>query len=200
MNYSKQRGFNLIELLLSIAIFSGLSIAAYQVLDGVMRSNRHSETKLDRLSEMQRAFFVIEDDFRQMVQTTGRVGSSQNQALIAAPGYAESEDFGLAFIRGGWSNPGARLPRSELTRVGYRVREKKLERLFFLYPDPVINSEPHQLEIMQDVTAFKIRFYNNGRWQTQWDPKNNKLPQGIELAITSEAFGTVRRIFTLAGG
>ncbi len=199
MRYTRQLGFTLIELLVAIAIFSSLSIGAYQILDGVLRSNQHNKHKLERLNELQRAMLLIEDDFRQITPLTGRVESTQQIGFIAAPHFNDSEDGGIAFIRSGWRNPGARQPRSELTRVGYRLQNNQLQRLFYLYPDPVINAETKIMDILSDVTAFKLRFYGNGGWQKQWPTRTQKIPTGVEISLTLKDLGEIRRVFVTIG-
>ncbi|MDF5565276.1 type II secretion system minor pseudopilin GspJ, partial [Vibrio parahaemolyticus] len=60
------KGFTLIEVLVSIAIFASLSVAAYQVVSQVQRSNALSQERTQRLNEIQRAMVMMDNDFRQM--------------------------------------------------------------------------------------------------------------------------------------
>ena len=55
----------LIEVLVAMAIFASLSLAAYQVLNQVQRSNSLSAEREARLSELQRAVVMMDADFRQ---------------------------------------------------------------------------------------------------------------------------------------
>ncbi|MGB1279761.1 MAG: type II secretion system minor pseudopilin GspJ, partial [Vibrio cyclitrophicus] len=63
---SKGRGFTLIEVLVSIAIFATLSMAAYQVVNQVQRSNEISIERSARLNQLQRSLVILDNDFRQM--------------------------------------------------------------------------------------------------------------------------------------
>lgn len=193
---SKQ-GFTLIEILLAMMIFAMLSLGAYQVLDGVMRNNKQNEKVLNRLGQIQRGMLVLEDDFRQITHRIGRAGSGESYAFQAKMGYAGSDDMGVTFIRSGWDNPNARLPRSELTRVAYRLVDNKLERVFYLYPDPVINAQEQVFPVFDEVESFKLRFYSQGAWLSSWTRK--ELPQGIEIILKLTDFGEIRRIFTIMG-
>ncbi len=65
-NGNKVKGFTLIEVLVSIAIFASLSVAAYQVVSQVQRSNLMSQERTARLNELQRAIVMMDNDFRQM--------------------------------------------------------------------------------------------------------------------------------------
>lgn len=78
---SKGRGFTLIEVLVSIAIFATLSMAAYQVVNQVQRSNELSAERSARLNQLQRSLVILDNDFRQMAvrqfRTDGEEASSK---------------------------------------------------------------------------------------------------------------------------
>ncbi|MEF1342145.1 type II secretion system minor pseudopilin GspI, partial [Vibrio rotiferianus] len=46
--------------------FASLSVAAYQVVSQVQRSDVLSQEKIQRLNELQRAMVMMDNDFRQM--------------------------------------------------------------------------------------------------------------------------------------
>jgi len=64
-------GFTLLEVLLAIAIFASLSLAAYEVLQGVLRNDEVTRNQVSRLGEVQRASAVLARDFQQAVPITG---------------------------------------------------------------------------------------------------------------------------------
>lgn len=53
--YQRLLGFTLIEVLVAIMVFASLSLAAYQVVNQVQRSNQQSAEKTQRLQDIQRA-------------------------------------------------------------------------------------------------------------------------------------------------
>ena len=59
---ARHKGFTLIEVLVSIAIFASLSVAAYQVVSQVQRSDVLSQEKIQRLNELQRAMVMMDND------------------------------------------------------------------------------------------------------------------------------------------
>lgn len=196
---SSQTGFTLLEVLLALVIFAMLSLSAYAVLQGVIRNDEVSRDKITRLSELQRAFATLSRDFTQTIPRPVRINGETSTVLFQAERFQlNSDDGAVMFVRAGWLNPGGELRRSELQRVGYRLRQQTLERLTYLYPDAVTGTEPAATSLLSKVTAFSLRFYRNGEWLTQWNTPT-ELPAAVEITLTLEDHGTIRRRFLLTG-
>lgn len=193
----RSSGFTLLEFLIAASIFALISVAAFGLLSQVQDSDDISRRAGEQLHRLQRTMAILERDSMQMVQRQVRLGEEAptNQWLRAEEGMLESEAMGLAFVRGGWRNPQARLPRAEVQGVGYRLREGKLERLTTLYPDNAADSEPRVTALMAGIEAFKLRFWANGAWHEQWQQEG--LPEVMEVTLDSEDFGAVTRLFML---
>lgn len=197
-NQGKNRGFTLIEILIAIAIFSTLSMAAYQILQGVLRSGEISRVHDQRLIEIQRGMLLIERDFVQMVARSSRTGATETanlKALYVGKKILDSDSEGIEFNRLGWTNPLNLLPRSNVVRVGYRVKENQLQRLYYLYPDTVVGQEPVQQVIFNDIEELSFRFWGED-WEDKWT-LTDQLPTGIEITIISKSYGELRRVFVL---
>lgn len=196
----RHAGFTLLEMLVAIAIFATLSLGAYQVLQGVLTSDEVAKRKEARLYELQLAFTLLERDVTQMVPRSGRIEGENNKVLLAASRFGQqSDDWGMAFMRGGWLNPDGMLPRSQLQRVGWRLKDQALERLSYLYPDPVIGSEPRIQPVLKGVTALRLYFYDQGRWREEWTQRS-VLPYGLAVELDLEDYGTIRRQFLIGAG
>ncbi|MEL0660318.1 type II secretion system minor pseudopilin GspJ [Psychromonas arctica] len=196
--YKKNSGFTLIELLIAIAIFAVLSFAAYQILQGVLRSGEISKEHDQNLVEIQRGMLLIERDFVQMVARASRTGSTDDenlQVLYAGKNTLDSDYQGIEFNRLGWANPLNLLPRSNILRVGYRVQERQLQRLYYLHPDTVSGEEPEQQVILHDIENLTFRFWGDD-WVSSWN-SSSEIPTGIEITITSKHYGELRRVFIL---
>ncbi|WP_258546937.1 type II secretion system minor pseudopilin GspJ [Psychromonas sp. B3M02] len=196
---SKNQGFTLVEILVAIAIFAMLSFAAYQILQGVLRSGEISREHDQNLKEIQRGMLLIERDFVQMVARTSRTEGTDDedlQVLYAGDGILDSEYEGIEFNRLGWFNPLNLLPRSNVLRVGYRVQDGQLQRLYYLHPDTISGEETEQQVILNDVEGLSFRFWDD-TWVTTWS-SNSELPTGIEITINSKHYGELRRVFILA--
>lgn len=191
-------GFTLIEMLLALVVFASLSLGAYQVLQGVMRNDELTRVRVERFSRLQRAFSTLERDFTQIVPRYSRYnGESSNVLFQAAQYQMQSDDWSVMFVRNGWANPGMRLQRSELQKVGYRLKDDRLERLSYLYVDPIVGTEPKSTVILTGVEGFKLRFYN-GSWVNEWSTPET-LPQAVEVVLQLKDYGKIRRLFLIAG-
>ena len=194
----QQAAFTLLEVLLALVIFASLSLGAYQVLQGVMANDALTKVKGERLADLQRVFSLLERDFSQMVARPMRLNGESSKVVIQAARFQmESDDWSIAFVRAGWFNPGAQLPRSQLQQVGYRLREGQLERLSYLYVDPVIGTEPAVTPLLDKVKGFSLRFYSGSVWLNEWS-NSQKLPNAIEVTVELEDFGAIRRLFLVA--
>ncbi|WP_298943474.1 type II secretion system minor pseudopilin GspJ [uncultured Psychromonas sp.] len=196
--HKKNSGFTLIELLIAIAIFAVLSFSAYQILQGVLRSGQISKEHDQNLVEIQRGMLLIERDFVQMVARNSRTGNTDDadlQVLYTGQNTLDSDYQGIEFNRVGWANPLNLLPRSNILRVGYRVQEGQLQRLYYLHPDTVSGEEPEQQVILHDIENLTFRFWDDD-WVSSWN-SSSEIPTGIEMTITSKHYGELKRVFIL---
>ena len=162
------RGFTLLEMLAAIAIFSIVSLASWQIMQGIIQAHDVGTSQHQRMEKLQYAMLVIEQDLRQIIDRGPRVdGKVSEQSLFSSSDMLETDDQALVFVREGWHNPGQRLPRSELQRVYYRLKDGKLERLHDYVLDKVANTEPVKRVLLDNVNGLKFRFFINGVWQEQ---------------------------------
>lgn len=193
------RGFTLIEMMIAIAIFALLSLGAYQVLQGVLRSDEISKERGAALKRLQRAMLFVERDMQQMDARINRNDDEFSaKALQAGKFMFESDEDGIAFIRNGWRNPISMLPRSSLQRVSYRVKNEQLQRLSFIHLDPAIGEEPKKQILLINVTGLVFKFHDGSEWQDSWSDAKS-LPTAIKMKLTTSSFGAVERSFIMPG-
>ncbi|OBT10142.1 type II secretion system protein GspJ [Vibrio sp. UCD-FRSSP16_10] len=199
--YKRTKGFTLIEVLVAIAVFAGLSIAAYQVVFQIQLSNKQSQDKLGRLQELQATLVYLDSDFRQIaVRRFRNDGQEAGQALIYwQDNLIDSDAKGVLFSRLGWINPQQQFPRGEITKVGYRVRGDKLERVWWRYPDTPVGQEGIVTPLLSKVEKFDLRFYDGEAWVKEWTD-NGALPKAIAVDIKLEDYGKLERIYLTADG
>ena len=199
-----QRGFTLVEILVSIAIFSLIASASTAVLTNVIAASEQSSQSIERLQSLQRAMMVIERDLLQAVNRAPRIGGVDNNTTVffGGAGEMQSTHDGVSFVRNGWQNPMWLLPRSNMQGVAYRLNsDNVLERLHTLFVDNDLGVDPIVRPLLTGVTDLNIEFMVaiNSRNEISWDEsyEGNKVPKGIAIEITTKDFGVIRREFAL---
>lgn len=186
----KTSGFTLIELLVAMAIFSLMTVVAYAGISSVMLNDQSSLENETALKRLQRTFLFVEKDLRQLSLRPRNDGYSVNQALKADGG----GDVLLEFTRAGNSNP-IEASRSSLQRIRYIIEEEKLKRLSWNYVDHS-NAEPLTMTLIDKVTEAKAAFFSSeGENLEAWT--KSELPLGIEIKLTTERWGEIRRVFPI---
>ncbi|CAH0541860.1 type II secretion system minor pseudopilin GspJ [Vibrio marisflavi] len=195
----RNKGFTLIEVLVAIAIFATMSVAAYQVVNQVQRSDEVSRKETDQLKQLQRALVFLNNDFRQIAQRHFRTnGSDPSSNYIDYQEYLlDSDDKGVMFTRYGFFNPMQQFPRGEVTKVGYRVKNKVLQRVWWRYPDTPAGDKGEVMPLLTGVESFSLRFYDGSEWSEEWD-QDSKLPKAIEVDLTLSDYGKIKRIYLVA--
>lgn len=194
-----QQGFTLIEMLLAVTIFALVSLASFEILDGVTDANQASEQTIEQLHGLERAFFWIERDFLQTTQRAVRIDGEpvSEQVFFGGDLVMESEGGAVRFTHDGWRNPNMILPRSEIQAVTYRMIEGNLQREYFTYPDPVEGEQPQVQILLTDIESLVFEFFSEDGWGNVWEKPG--LPSAVKVIIETEALGEVERWYKLAG-
>ncbi|MBX9615289.1 MAG: prepilin-type N-terminal cleavage/methylation domain-containing protein [Caulobacteraceae bacterium] len=75
----RREGFTLIEVLVALALFALIGVAGFTLLDGVLRTQDATGTRMSRMAEIQRALLVVSSDLDQI--TGGLAGSGPTLSL-----------------------------------------------------------------------------------------------------------------------
>lgn len=203
----RARGFTLLELLVALAVFAIMSIAAYGGLRNVLFTRAAVEEQNRRLAAVQMAVFRLEQDIGQAVPRGIRDEYGEPQAALLGGELASDR---LTLTRAGWDNPLGQ-PRANLQRVAYRLRDGRLWRLHWDVLDRGGLVEARETVLLERVREFRARFLEDAEkeWSTDWPPSasdeaDNKknlvaLPRAVEIVLILEDWGEITRLLPLPG-
>lgn len=193
-------GFTLLEMLIAIAIFAMIGLAANAVLSTVLTNDEVTKNFSTRLKALQQGFGAIERDLGQMVARTPRLLEGGRVSTVFQTGndILDSESEALVFYRVGWLNPDGLLPRGSLQSVAYVVQKGRLERWYFPYPEPEFGVDPIKTVIIDNVLSVEYSFFLENKWERKVDAA--KLPKAIAMEVDIEGLGKIQRKFLLPLG
>lgn len=222
----KQRGFTLVEVMVAMAITAVASVMAFYGVDSAIRLSRSAEVEADYLRQTNRAFDILARDFRQVIgrQVRDPAGFSKEDAFFLDNNSEPQLRFSRV---GWTNPEPARFQRSQLQRVHYHYDGEKLLRSSWQMMDRYDDSKTQEVVLLDKVTAFSVRvlkqpdisemsqlgsnvFINikptgDDGWVEQWPAleqaggyeASSALPMAVEIKITLERWGEIRRVFEL---
>ena len=219
-------GFTLLELLVALFITAILFAMGYGALTEALTSRKEVEEQTARLSAVQQAMRIVEQDIELMQPRPARdpLGNGYEGPLVVsqnvvAGGEADADAAMsstvtegpalLTLTRGGWANP-AGLPRSELQRVSYVVRDDKLIRQHLPVMDTTAATTVIERELLDQVVSVRFRYMDESlSWSTLWPtaplqglpPEQlwRARPVAVEITLTLKDMGVLTRIIEVAG-
>lgn len=182
-----EAGYTLIEVLISVAIFSALSLIAYSALNTLARSSEASGAHAESLADVQMMLYRLESDVRSLV-IRPRWGDNNS----AGDFFGEETVFGG--VRSGWDNP-LNQPRANLQRFQYRWIDQQLERWYAPTLSATMEAGVERELISDELTEFRLRYLDRaGQWRSQWRASAGEpLPRAIEVVVDHPKFGVIRR-------
>jgi general secretion pathway protein J len=196
-------GFTLLELLVALAVFAVIGIAAYSGLKSVLTTRASVEAETQRLNRLQMALYFIERDVEQIVARPVRDEFGQTRPALQG---ADSDNPLLIFTRDGWDNPLQR-PRAGLQRVSYRLDGNVLLRGYWQTLDRAGDNTLNETPLLENVEAVHLRFLDQAnRWQRQWpradqtDAASAGLPRALEISLQLAGWGEIIRLLPLVDG
>ena len=202
-----QRGFTLIEVLVAIAIAAILTVMAFTAMRQGLEHREVIKTRAARLAAVQATMRAFVQDFSQIQPRPVRepLGQGYQPAVVGATGAMP----GVAFTRGGWSNP-VGSQRSTLERVRYVLSDGVLYREHWNVLDAQLQPDPVRRTLLAGVQDFQVSYMDDSRtWQESWPPQATASTNGerqwrarpiaIRVTLVLQDWGELVRIVEVAG-
>lgn len=203
----RQPGFTLIEVMVALVIMAMVATLSAQAFQTATTSAAATREAMARLAEIDRTFFLIDQDLRNVIAKS--IPPEFGKPL--PPIYvAESDDYWLTLMRGGFANP-LYQPRSEEVRVGYRFLDEEIWRDIWYNPKLTEQEDARQQKLLRGVENMNVRVLVTnatsiaaGPWLQAWPPANGAnqqpIPSAIEVTLELADMGEVTRLYSLLPG
>ena len=196
--HRRHGGFTLIEILVALIIFSVMAVLGYRALASVLDTRSALVAHNQKWRSVELFFARIGRDLNSVVARSVR-----NPANLAeAPLLANRDALGpngaqLAFTRSGWNN--AVGSAADEQRIGYRLRDKRIELLLWPVLDQGPRGEATAYTLLDSVESLQLRYLDSGgNWLDTWGtPNDSSLPKAVELTLKLASGEHLTRLLAL---
>ncbi|MCA8901115.1 MAG: type II secretion system minor pseudopilin GspJ [Hyphomonas sp.] len=195
----KEQGFSLVEVLIALAISAVIAVGSTMVLRQTVAASdtvRRVSTDSQSLLTAHRRLF---DDF-------GAATLYQSQPVSGygpAEGFSSGErydQFRVAFVRDGWSNPAQLEARSDLMRIEYALEDGALVRRVWVRPDPVERTPVASNVVIEGVEQVEAGYLFDGVWSEAWPAERGGMPDAIRLDFAMKDGRTLELGYIVGAG
>ena len=181
-----RNGFTLVEMLVSLLIFSIIATIATAMTTGATRSFAATSSALSSLAELDRTRSVLAADLGQAAQRPSLAADGK-----PLPAFTLTPDgFVLVRTRGGDVLPG-------IEKVAWGLVDGQWLRQPFPAIDLATPGEP--VVMLSGVETVRIRVADRGGWRDDWNPSApDELPRAVELTLQRQGAPPVTLKFLVA--
>ena len=172
------KGFTIIEVLVTLIILSMIAIISSNILQSSLESEKVSSQRLNSIKELNLASSILRRDIRQIANVSIKdfYGNKINGTFISELG---SENLMFTTKVKSFSNE-----VSPLKRVQYVIENKNLIRKQYYSSNPYNQDEYTKSIIINDIDNLKLSFLNENKWHQSWPVSpitSKKIPTLIKI-------------------
>jgi general secretion pathway protein J len=193
-----QRGFTLLELLAAMAVLAVLGALGFRGLSSVLEAESRLQAETRRWNDLALLFSQLGEDTTMAVERPVRELAGRSSPALSLQAPSEPTHPYLVLTRLGIGEGSA--AQSAQRRVGYRLREGKLEYLVWPSPDGAPGVQPAAYVALEHVASVHWQALDaDGRWVNSWPAGRaaNALPRAISVRLSLAGGDEVTRILAL---
>ena len=189
-------GFTLMEALVAVAILAIVALIAWRATAAMTDSEARLASESARWQHLDALLTRMEADMREAIPRPVRHGGVVEPAWYAS--LADSAgNTALAFTRAGPA--GVDEPGSGGQRVGYRLRNGRIEVLYWPRLDNPATQDPAAYALVDSIAGFRLQVLGtDARWLDQWPPPGvDGIPRGVRIDIELANGSVIERWLSL---
>ncbi len=194
----RQRGFTLLELLAAMAVLALLGALGFRGLSSVLEAESRLQAETRRWNDLALLFSQLGEDTTMAVERPVRDLAGRTSPALSLQAPTDPAHPYLVLTRLGIGEGSA--AQSAQRRVGYRLREGKLEYLVWPSPDGAPGVQPAAYVALEHVASMHWQALDaDGRWVSSWPAGRapNVLPRAISVRLALAGGDEVTRILSL---
>jgi general secretion pathway protein J len=175
-------GFTLVEALVAVAILALVATIAWRATAAMTDSEARLASESARWRRLDALITRMEADMRKAIPRSARHGGLIEPAWLAGPADAAG-NTSLVFTRAGADSIDE--PGSGGQRVGYRLRDGRIELLYWPAIDNVATRDPAAYALVDGVSRFHVlQLGADARWTDHWPVSGvDGVPRGVRVDI-----------------
>ncbi len=194
----RPRGFTLLELLAAMAVLAVLGAMGFRGLSSVLEAESRLQAETRRWNDLALLFSQLGEDTTMAVERPVRELAGRTSPALSLQAPTDPTQPYLVLTRLGIGEGSA--AQSAQRRVGYRLREGKLEYLVWPSPEGAPGVQPAAYVALEQVASMHWEALDaDGRWVNAWPAGRaaNVLPRAISVRLALVGGDEVTRILAL---
>ena len=194
MRARNDQGFTLIEVLISMFVFSIIAVGTMSALNSTLRGKAQIDDRLSYVAEIDLARAIMKSDIDNIRLRPSRDMLGSKELYVMSGGV----DALVSFTRGGRPNPGGLERRSDIERIRYVFEDGAIIREALSHENPAADTKTIRRTLLEDVVRANMTFESANSVQSQLfiAPGNPQgVPEVIRLEIEFEDGGRLTQYF-----
>ena len=177
----KNKGFTIIEVLVSLVILSMITIVSSNILKSSLATEQDAASQLNSIKELNLASTIIRRDLRQVANVNSKdfYGNNLYGNFISQ---INSQSIMFNSNIKSLSND-----VSSIKRIQYELINKSFIRKQYFSANPYNQDDFTSVELLRDIDSLNFSFFHENSWHASW-PINlvtsNQIPILIKIEFT----------------
>ena len=197
----KQKGFTLIEVLVSIALIGLLGFISFSGLSTSLNFNAGISERSKLIHKLEVTNTLLGQDLIQSINRKYRDarGDFNDHTFI---GQNQSSSIDLPFLSFSINTLAEDKRKGAVRLVEYYLIDNKIKRKEYHHADRTEDTPVYNQTLLSKVEDVELRFYKDDSWTDQWPDGtglfNTGLPKLVEVIFKIESLGTINKLFILS--